>query len=350
MFLIDNKSMKRLISVRLCRLIGPLLPAAVAVLALLPVLVVAMSNDPRHWINRMHIAVDSTNYHGTLVRLRQSSSATADAQSETFRIYHRAVDGEVSERLVGMDGDGFEVIRSNSETICVFPERRSVVVEPRANSSKSPLAAGLPAYSETMEGHYTFAVIADERIAGRKAKVLQIAAADEYRYGYRIWLDTKTAMPLKSQLRSSNGQSLLEEVMFAEITLQAEVDPLMVVSAYDISKFDRVMPQANKVVERSAEDISWAAVKLPPGFVLTAVHHETMPDAAEPRLHLVYTDGLASVSVFIDSAEPDQYEGAEVMGATHAFTVMVGGQVVTAIGQVPAETARQIASLMRYQP
>ena len=342
--------MKRLNPLRFHRLIGPVLPAALALLALLPVLVVGMSNDPRHWINRMHMAVDTTNYQGTLVRLRQGSSTATDAQSETFRIYHRAVDGEVSERLVGMDGDGFEVIRSNSETICVFPDRRSVVVEPRANSTKSPLAAGLPAYSETMEGHYTFAVIADERVAGRMAKVLQIAAADEYRYGYRIWLDTKTAMPLKSQLRSSNGQSLLEEVMFAEITLQAEVDPAMVVSAYDISEFDRVMPKANKVVERSAGDILWAADKLPPGFVLSAVRHETMPDAAEPRLHLVYTDGLASVSVFIDSAAPDQSEGAEVMGATHAFTVMVDGQMVTAVGQVPAETARQIASLMRYQP
>lgn len=342
--------MKRLNPQGFCRLIGPVLPAAVALLTLLPMLVVAMSNDPRHWINRMHMAVDTINYQGTLVRVRQSPSAAADAQSETFRIYHRSVDGEVSERLVGMDGDGFEVIRSNSETICVFPERRSVVVEPRANPAKSPLAAGLPAYSETMEGHYTFAVIADERIAGRQAKVLQIAAADDYRYGYRIWLDTKTAMPLKSQLRTSNGQGLLEEVMFAEITLPGEVDPMMVISAYDISEFDRIVPHANKVVERSAADISWAAAKLPPGFVLSAVHHETMPDAAEPRLHLVYTDGLASVSVFIDSAESEQSEGAEVMGATHAFTVMVDGQMVTAVGQVPAETARQIASLMRYRP
>ena len=340
--------MRRLNLLGSCRVIGPVLPAAVALLALLPMLVVAMSNDPRHWINRMHVAVDTINYQGTLVRVRQSSSA--DAQSETFRIYHRSVDGEVSERLVGMDGDGFEVIRSNSATICVFPERRSVVVEPRAKTTKSPLAAGLPAYSEAMEGHYTFAVIADERIAGRKTKVLEIAAADEYRYGYQIWLDTKTAMPLKSQLRSSNGQSLLEEVMFAEITLPGEVDPMMVVSAYDISEFDRVSPRVNKVVERSAADIPWAAAQLPPGFVLSAVHHETMSDAAEPRLHLVYTDGLASVSVFIDSAESEQSEGAEVMGATHAFTVIIDDQMVTAVGQVPAETARQIASLMRYRP
>ena len=326
--------------------------AAVLVVALLlPALVLGMGNDPRQWINRMHIAVDTMNYQGTLVRLRQFEDVPgAGPQAETFRIYHRAEDGEIAERLVGMDGDGFEVIRNDTETVCIFPAQHSLVVEKRADGPKSPLAAGLPAYSEAMEGHYRFAVVADDRVAGRNSKVLQIVAADDYRYGYRIWLDVRTAMPLKSQLRSADGQQMLEEVMFADIVLQADVPMALITSAYDTADYFKLMPDEGQVVEVSAADVAWQASELPPGFVLSTIRNETMKGASEPRLHFVYTDGLASVSVFIDTPAPDQSEGAETMGATHAFTTMNASHMVTAVGQVPAETARLIALAMQYKP
>jgi len=329
----------------------PWFAAALMAALLLPSFASGMGNDPRQWINRMHIAVDTMNYQGTLVRLRQTQgSDETDPQAETFHIYHRSADGKTIERLVGMDGEGFEVIRNDTETVCIFPAQRALVVEQRANGPKSPLAAGLPAYSKTMEGHYSFAVVADDRVAGRNAKVLQIAAADDFRYGYRIWIDVETAMPLKSQLRAAEGQQLLEEVMFADISLQGEVSEDLVMSAYDTSGYSQLMPDEGQVTEASAADIAWEADELPPGFVLSAIRTETMKGASEPRLHLVYTDGLASVSVFIDTPTPDQSEGAEVMGATHAFTAMNGVHTVTAIGQVPAETAQRIALGMRHKP
>ena len=210
----------------LSRVVAGVASALVFIFALLlvPIIAGAMDNDPRKWINRMHVAVDSINYQGTLVRIRHGTMPLeGKSETETFRIYHRSINGESSERLVGMDGDGFEVIRNSAETICIFPGQKSVVIEKRSSGSKSPLAAGLPAYSEAMEGYYRFEIVADDRTAGRSAKVLRIAAADSYRYGYKIWLDTQTAMPLKSQLRSADDSMLLEEVMFADIRLQEEV-------------------------------------------------------------------------------------------------------------------------------
>ncbi len=61
--------------------------------------------------------------------------------------------------------------------------------------------------------------------------------------------------------------------------------------------------------------------------------------------HLVYTDGLAAVSVFIeaDIDEAEAQAGMSEMGSVNAYTTTVDGYVVTAIGDVPMRTARMIA-------
>ena len=35
---------------------------------------------------------------------------------------------------------------------------------------------------------------------GRPARVIAVNPKDQFRFGYRLWLDEKTAMPLKTQL------------------------------------------------------------------------------------------------------------------------------------------------------
>jgi len=310
---------------------------------LLPVMASAMSNDPKKWINRMHVAVSNMNYQGTLVHM----SGGDMPRTETFRIYHRSVQGETIERLVGMDGDGYESIRNSEETVCIFPASKTVVIQKRETGPKSPLTSGLPPYSEEMDGNYSFEIVGDERVAGRAAKVLKIAPQDAYRYGYKIWIDVQTGMPLKSQLCSADGTQLLEEVMFADIALQQEVAADLVMSSYDTSGYEEMMPEQAVVVERDAADIGWKAGQLPPGFALGAVRQETMVGASDPRLHMIYKDGLASVSVFVDMPDPDHMAGLDAMGATHAFTVISGDYVITAVGQVPAETVKIIAESMQ---
>jgi len=297
--------------------------------------------DPRKWINRMHVAVENLNYQGTLVRMRGD-------EVENFRVYHRVTDGDISERLVGMDGDGFEVIRQGNETLCIFPAQQSVVVEKQSSNLKSPIAAGIPAYDEVMEESYTFSIDGDDRVAGRQCKTMIIKAVDEYRYGYRIWLDGRTGMPLKSQLRTADDSELLEEVMFADILLIDEVPASAIVSAHDTADWKKVMPddsQRNKPTDMPG----WKASELPPGFELKNVRYEYMMGEEEPRLHLVYMDSLASVSVFIDRPQEGQAEGPDMMGATNAYTVMNDGWSVTAVGQVPQVTVELIARSMTQE-
>jgi hypothetical protein len=82
-----------------------------------------------------------------------------------------------------------------------------------------------------------------------------------------------------------------------------------------------------------------------------------MPGPPKPSSHLVFTDGLASVSVFIESAglppplsrtgEPRQASGPAQLGAAAAFTTILEGFRVTAVGEVPPQTVKVIAESLR---
>ena len=100
-----------------------------------------------------------------------------------------------------------------------------------------------------------------------------------------------------------------------------------------------------------AGQIAWAATNLPDGFMRTAATLEYMEKSEEPRVHLVYSDGLASVSVFVDVGvgAAEQVEGLTTMGAANAYSMMVEGRLVTAVGEVPAQTVHQIATSMQLQ-
>ena len=66
--------------------------------------------------------------------------------------------------------------------------------------------------------------------------------------------------------------------------------------------------------------------------------------------HLVYSDGLASVSVFLEpqSGAPAQYvESLTSVGSSSALSTVAGGLKITAIGEVPPQTVRAIASALR---
>jgi sigma-E factor negative regulatory protein RseB len=65
-----------------------------------------------------------------------------------------------------------------------------------------------------------------------------------------------------------------------------------------------------------------------------------------PVQHLIFSDGVASVSVFIEpgSAKGPAPPESTRIGSANAFSTQVRGHVVTAVGEVPASTVRDIAT------
>ncbi|MBK7249962.1 MAG: MucB/RseB C-terminal domain-containing protein [Gammaproteobacteria bacterium] len=296
-------------------------------------------DDPGAWLARMNEALTTRNYDGVFVHV-------SDGRMETLRIIHRVQDGEVRERLVSLDGSGREFIRTGSELTCYLPDQRMVLVERR--TAGRTLLGSLPAFDAGVSDVYEIRGLARARLMGRMARVVAVEPKDQYRYGYRLWIDESTAMPLKTQLCDRQGR-VIEQIKFASLTLATNIPDAAFQPQVAAEGFRWLRTGGDPA--RTLRAVFWGAFELPPGFRLQARSAQLLPGSLEPVAHLVYSDGLASVSVFVErrrSAPGDQPLPAPArFGSSSAFSTMVDGHRVTAVGEVPPATVRFIASAVK---
>ncbi len=303
------------------------------------------TDDPQTWVARMNHVLSHRNYDGVFVHQLGN-------HRETLRIIHRVRDGHMTERIVSIDGSGREFVRDGNELVSYFPSRRIVVVERR---SRGPgFIGGLPGLDANARENYEIRDIERTRMQGRPTRVITVTPLDSFRYGYRLWIDEKTAMPVKTQLSSASGD-IIEQITFASLSLPPDIDDELLKSDVQTEGFRwlrREPPSAAKEGQ-----LSWTAGQLPPGFRRSVATISGMPGPPKPSSHLVFTDGLASVSVFIEKADapkvisregtPRKSDGAAQLGAAAAFTALIEGHRVTAVGEVPPITVKAIAESLR---
>jgi sigma-E factor negative regulatory protein RseB len=305
--------------------------------------VAALAEDARQWLARMEQAVESTSYEGTFVHMAGDSI-------ETMHVIHRSVDGEVSERLYSRDQPGREILRHNDKVTCIFADQRTVLVERRRDRHGAPLLGALPKDSSEVDSWYEFRSAGDGRKIGRAARIIEIRPRDGFRYGHRLWLDHLTAMPLKIQLLDQRGAAV-EQIQFVSMVMPAEISDARLQAGIEVEGFSWYEHDRSPVdfVGADAPAVTWVVEDPPPGFRLTESRVRTLPGADHAVEHMVYSDGLASVSVFVEPAEAtDQaLSGLSKMGAAHAFTIILEEQQITAVGEVPPVTVERIARSVR---
>jgi len=295
------------------------------------------ASEARAWLERMSEALSTRNYDARFVHL-------VGGRAENMRIIHRVADGAVTERLVSLDGSGREIIRTNQEVVCYLPDRRTVLVEKRRDQGS--LLNTVPSYSEGLLNYYTLATPGETRILGRPAQFVTVQPRDRLRYGYRLWLDRDTAMPLKSQLADRDGR-VIEQIVFSEFSTPAVIDASLLKTSIAAEGFRWVRQDAAPT--RRSTDIGWAVVNPPEGFRVTVTRIQTIGGVT--TRHLVLSDGLASVSVFIESRAPvsTQPPGPAVarVGSAMAYSTDTDDHRITAVGEVPVSTLRAIASAVK---
>ena len=291
------------------------------------------AQDVRGWLNRMNRAIEELSYEGTFVHVRGTSA-------ETLHIVHRYDAGHVSERIVSLDGVGREIIRQKDEIQCILPDQRIVLLEDTRHAS--PLVSAVPNYSEELEPHYEFSVVKSARVAKRPTQVFRIDPKDEFRYGYVVWLDHETAMPLKAQLRDEMDE-VLEQIHFTEFEVVDSIPSTAFQSTIDTEGFTWFHPPES---DGKKPLILWRATDAPSGFELSVAKHSPIAGSKYPVEHLVYSDGLATVSVFIEDPETEAEvtEGFSRVGSANAYSLTLSGRKVTAMGEVPRQTVRIIAT------
>lgn len=312
---------------------------AAAFAGLLPVS--GWAADARDWLARMEQAVETMSYEGTFVHI-------AGGTMETMQVVHRVKDGQVTERLFSRDQPGREVIRNDEKVTCIFADQRAVLVEQRKTRERSPLRAALPRYSTELDRWYEFREGGSGRKLGRVVRLIEILPRDSLRYGHRLWLDEATAMPLKVQLVDSSGRTV-EEVQFVSIQLPARITDERLEPAVELAGFSWYVQEGDEAATEVESDPGWTASGVPSGFRLTTARRQVLPGASQAVEHLVYSDGLASISVFVEPANSvdEALKGASRIGGASAFSTVREGHQITAVGEVPASTVREVARSLR---
>ena len=305
---------------------------------------VASADEPAKWLERMNHALTTLNYDGTFAHWE-------GGKVEMLRIIHRVADGTVAERLVSLDCSGREFIRTGASLTCYLPDKHVVLVE--STPAKVSLLSGFPTIDDQTARFYDIKEVARMRFNRRSTHLITVMPRDQYRYGYRLWIDDSTAMPLKTQLCDASG-NVIEQVVFANLKVRSRIPDSAFRPGISTTGFQWLRNDAAPLPETVASGGTvWNADHLPPGFHMSVRAAQTMPGSPGPVDHLVFTDGLASVSVFVEThvqttSGQAVLESARV-GSSYAFSTVVDGHKVTAVGEVPPQTVRFIADSVKAE-
>lgn len=287
------------------------------------------------WLMYMQSASVERNYQGRFMFSRGEMSSA-------MSISHHYSEGIERERLKQLDGEMGEIVRNGERVMCVFPDNRVVEVEssPIAHNFSNKFVGFMPGKS-----HYTLSVVGKERMIERSCIVVNIDAADTDRYGYRLWIDEEQGLLLKSELLDQKGQAL-ERFQYTQISYPEDIptDLFEVMGEGKVVKHEMISTQ-DKAFAWS-KDVMWTLDWLPLGY------EKINGQSREGQNVMVYSDGLATFSVFIESVEKGAMpEGASQVGATIAYSVerSIEGHDyhVTVVGEIPAMTAMKVANSVK---
>ncbi|OOV91049.1 MULTISPECIES: MucB/RseB C-terminal domain-containing protein [unclassified Pseudomonas] len=293
----------------------------------------AHADEAQDWLQRLGQAEQQQSFQGTFVYERNGSFST-------HNIWHRVQDGKVRERLVQLDGSAQEVVRIDGRTQCVSGQLV-------AGLGDAPDSAARALDPQKLKNWYDLAVIGKSRVAGRQAVIVSLTPRDQHRYGFELHLDRETGLPLKSLLLNDKGQ-LLERFQFtrldtADVPQDSELQPS--------AECRPVVINSDKASAVKAAQV-WHSDWLPPGFELTSSTARKDPDTKSMVNSLMYDDGLARFSVFLEPLNgavvtDTRTQLGPTVAVSRRLTTPEGEMMVTVVGEIPIGTAERIALSMR---
>lgn len=290
--------------------------AGLAGLMLLSGVARADADTAADWLNRAAAAAKQQNYSGIYVYHHGE-------HVEVLRVQHRFDASGEQEKVDVMDGTSRQFLRINNDVFCHLPDGKHVRLE--RNALRRFFPSLLPAQPASLLDFYEAKLGGIERVAGHPCQVVTLVPRDGYRYAYNLWLDKRTGLPLKARIVNENG-SAISMLAFSEIQIGKAPD-----IRNDLSR---------KIVETAAPDKPAASawnVTPPPGYQQVQEAVRSLPGKRAPVTHLVFSDGLSVLSMFVEPADPQvqSLRGLSAEGAIGIYAREVDGYIVTTLGEVP---------------
>jgi sigma-E factor negative regulatory protein RseB len=298
---------------------------------------VQASDDPWLMLEKAAFAARELNYQGIFVYQNGN-------QMRSVQITHMNDAGHELARNVVLDGQPREVFSQGSDIVIFNAKRDRVIIEKRRGQNMFP--AMIPTNLEAIKSSYS-AVLGDvERVAGREARTINLVPNDKLRYSYRIWTDNEFGLLLKMMLIDINNNPL-EQIGFTQLSM---------LNTHDLDWFQPKMDGAKNYVMEESPQVghvtdNWVIANLPPGYRKIDHILISVPGKKSPINQLIFSDGIASVSLFIEpmlkGMRPKM--GHKVMGSTNICANVIDGYQVVVVGEVPKETVMQISKAISFR-
>lgn len=318
------------------------------------------------WLSRMRAAAGSYSYQGTMV-------FTAGGVVASSRVGHYVVGDDAFERVEALDGAGQRSFRHNDTVMSFWPQRQVVTVSRRDAAALSPLGMVPQA---RFRAHYDTRQLGLDRVAGRLTHVLLLTPRDTLRFGQRLWVDAESGLMLRADVLGGRGE-VLESTSFTDIEIGVRPRAAAVQAAMRETEGWRVVTMQSTPTQLADE--GWRLDDLPEGFQLLGCVRKPVtwgepardlaegPGGARPAvpgassamteeattLQVIYSDGLARVSVFIEPVRPGRPARSLVtqMGATHALLQNRHERWrLVLMGDVPVTTLKRFAAALQRTP
>lgn len=301
--------------------------------------VAAETDDAMQWLSRIVAAAQSLDYSGTFIY-------QSGRNIETSRITH-VVDAEGEhERLEVLDGSPREVIRRNDAVWCVFPDQKMVITD-RSETQQRSFPARLPDSYASLSQYYRVAKGGPARVAGLDTHLIVLEPRDDLRYAHMLWAESESGLLLKARTVDEHGE-IVEQFAFSDISIGGDIDRSALEPRYRKDDSWRVVAAHGQALDTT--EAGWRLSEPLPGFELKSVMRRPLGRDQRDVVQLVYGDGLASISVFIEplaiDAEAQGGLGPLASGSINIYRRSVAGHLLTALGEVPLSALQRIGEAM----
>ncbi|HEX4944743.1 MAG TPA: MucB/RseB C-terminal domain-containing protein [Usitatibacteraceae bacterium] len=297
-------------------------------------------SDPVTWLQRAATSARQTTYAGTVMHMQGERTATS-------RITHVFVSGSEHEKIESLDGPRREIVRHDDQMQCFFPDAKTIRIDRRVTAKFFPSLVGGP--MEAIAENYKLALGNVERVLGQDCQWILLDPKDALRYAQRLCAEVGSGLLLRAKTLGAK-QQVLEQYAFTDLRVGRDVSRGEVKSTFLPQSKDwrrDVQPPD----EPNHASTGWSVALPPPGFRLVGEMQRKLPNRAHPVTQLVLSDGIATMSVFIEpmSNPPRTAEAANEDGALSVFVRPMGENIVTVLGEVPPSAAQQVGrSIARH--
>lgn len=291
----------------------------------------AQQHDGLFWLGRVVNAAHKLNYSGTFVYRNGGIE-------ETSRITHLVEAGREIERLEVLDGSPREVVRNNDEVKCYLPDSHTLIIEKRAKRRGFP--ALLPASLSGLTEYYSIRKGPISRVAEYESQILYLEPKDDLRYGQQLWIDINTGLLLKIGLINERNETI-ETFAFTQLQIGGVIERETLKSKF-LAQSNKWRVQHVLATESRSEDAAWQFKTQLPGFhKLTGMKRQAHSGSPEV-LHVVFSDGLAAISIFIEALPEKPELGMVSMGVINVYRRIAGKHLLVVMGEVPQNALRRL--------